>query len=314
MAATPAVPTAPWHALEVEAAATAVEANRERGLDPEEAARRLEKFGPNALPEARRRSVALLFFAQFKSPLIYLLLVAAVIAALLGEHTDAVVVLVVVLLNAVIGALQEGRAERAVAALRRLSEHKATVLRGGREEVIEARAVVPGDVLVLSGGDAVAADARLVELAALEAAEAALTGESVPVRKSDEALDAATPLADRHNMVYAGTYVTAGRGHAVVVGTGVETEVGRIAAMTEAAEQPKTPLERRIERFGRTVIVAAVVIFGAIIGIGLLRGLAFSEIFMVAVSSLVGMVPEGLPVAMTIALSGRTASCARAGR
>lgn len=303
MAATPAVPTAPWHALEIEAAATAVEANRARGLDPDEAARRLEKFGPNALPEARRRSVALLFFAQFKSPLIYLLLVAAVIAALLGEHTDAVVVLVVVLLNAVIGALQEGRAERAVAALRRLSEHKATVLRGGREEVVEARAVVPGDILVLSGGDAVAADARLVEIAALEAAEAALTGESVPVRKSDEALDAATPLADRHNMVYAGTYVTAGRGHAVVIGTGVETEVGRVAAMTEAAEQPKTPLERRIEKFGRTVIVAAVVIFGAIIGIGLLRGLAFSEIFMVAVSSLVGMVPEGLPVAMTIALS-----------
>jgi Ca2+-transporting ATPase len=303
MGGTPSASKAPWHALEADAAVAAVEANRAGGLASDEAARRLERFGPNALPEARRRSLALLFFGQFKSPLIYLLLVAAVIAALLGEITDAVVVLVVVLLNACIGAFQEGRAERAVEALRRLSEHKATVLRGGREEVIEARAVVPGDILVLSGGDAVAADARVIELAALEAAEAALTGESVPVRKTNDALDAATPLADRLNMVYAGTYVTAGRGRAVVVGTGVDTEVGRVAAMTDAAEQPKTPLERRIDTFGRMVIVVAVVVFGAIIGIGLLRGLAFSQIFMVAVSSLVGMVPEGLPVAMTIALA-----------
>lgn len=295
--------TRQWHAMSVEDTVSALGSNRERGLEFEEVERRIERFGPNALPEAAHRSLAAVFLGQFKSPLIYLLIVAAGIAMAIGERTDAIVILVVVVLNALIGAFQEGRAERALEALRRLAEHKARVLRGGREVVVEARNVVPGDVLLLGAGDAVAADSRLIEVAALEVAEAALTGESVPVGKDVEPILPETPLADRTDMVYAGTHVTAGRARAVVVGTGIETEVGRIAAMTEAAVQPRTPLERRIEQFGRYVIVGAIVVFVGIVAVGRVRGIPFGEIFMIGVSSLVGMVPEGLPVAMTIALA-----------
>jgi len=283
--------------------AAAIDVEPDRGLEPHEVARRLERFGTNALPEARRRSLAAVVLGQFKSPLIYLLLVAAGIAMALGERTDAIVIVVVVLLNAVIGAFQEGRAERALAALRQLAERKARVLRGAHETIVEAREVVPGDMLVLAAGDAVTADARLVDVALLEVAEAALTGESVPIGKSVMPLPPPTALGDRRNMVYSGTHVTAGRARAVVVGTGVNTEIGRIAALAEAAVQPKTPLEQRIEQFGRYVIVGAVAVFVVVVGVGVLRGFPFAEMFMIGVSSLVGMVPEGLPVAMTIALA-----------
>jgi len=292
-----------WHSLPAAEVAATFEAEPERGLEPSDVARRLARFGANALPEARRRSLAAVLLGQFKSPLIYLLLVAAGITLALGQRTDAIVIVVVVLLNAIIGAFQEGRAERALAALRQLAERKARVLRGAHETIVEAREVVPGDVLVLAAGDAVAADARLVEVALLEVAEAALTGESVPIGKGVEPLHPGTVLGDRRNMVYSGTHVTAGRARAVVVGTGVSTEIGRIAALAEAAVQPKTPLERRIEQFGRYVIVGAVAAFVVVVGVGVLRGFPFAQMFMIGVSSLVGMVPEGLPVAMTIALA-----------
>jgi Ca2+-transporting ATPase len=292
-----------WHALRAEEALAAVESDATRGLSPEEAARRLARFGPNALPEPARRSLLSVFLRQFRSPLIYLLLLAAGIALALRETSDAVVILVVVLVNALIGAFQEGRAERSLEALRRLAGHKARVIRGGAEQVIEARDLAPGDILLLGAGDAVAADARLLHGAALQIAEAALTGESEPVAKDLRPLAPDTPLADRRNMVFAGTHVTAGRARAVVVATGPATEIGHIAALAESAEQPKTPLERRIEQFGRYVIVAALAMFLLIIGIGLLRGLPLGEILMVAISQLVGIIPEGLPVAMTIALA-----------
>ncbi|MCK6545676.1 HAD-IC family P-type ATPase [Myxococcota bacterium] len=292
-----------WHALGVEEAVSAIESDAEAGLTADEVARRSERFGPNALPEAKRRSLASVFLHQFKSPLIYLLFAAAGIALALGHASDAIVIFTVVLLNALIGALQEGRAERALEALRRLASQKARVVRGGQELIVEARDVVPGDVLVLEAGDAIAADARLVHGAALQIAEAALTGESVPVAKDLVPLAPDTPLADRRNLVFAGTHVTAGRARAVVVATGLATEIGHIAALAGAAEQPKTPLERRIAQFGRYIIVAAGVMFVAVNVIGLLRGMTFAEIVMVAISQTVGMIPEGLPVAMTIALA-----------
>jgi Ca2+-transporting ATPase len=292
-----------WHALHAAEALAAVASDAASGLSLDEVSQRLQRFGPNALPEPARRSVLAVFIRQFKSPLIYLLLVAAGIAVVIGERSDAAVISVVVLLNALIGGVQEGRAERSLAALRRLSTQKARVLRAGREEVVEARDVVPGDILLLSAGDAVAADARLVDGAALQIAEAALTGESVPVPKDLRPLAPDTPLADRHNMVYAGTHVTAGRARAVVVATGLATEIGHIAAMAEAAEEPKTPLERRIDQFGRYVIIGASAMFVIVIAVGFLRGMPFGEIFMIGVSQLVGMIPEGLPVAMTIALA-----------
>jgi Ca2+-transporting ATPase len=292
-----------WHAIHAEEALAAVGSDAERGLASSEARVRLERFGPNALPEQRRRSLALVFVAQFRSPLIYLLFVAAGIALWVGHVSDAAVITVVVLLNALIGAFQEGRAERSLRALRNLAARDARVVRDGSQTVLPARELVPGDVLLLEAGDAVTADARLLDRAALQIAEAALTGESAPVSKELVPLAPDTPLADRTNMIYAGTHVTAGRARAVVVATGIAAEIGRIAQLAEAAERPKTPLERRIARFGRQMIAAAAAMFVLVSGVGLARGIPASEVLMIGISLLVGLIPEGLPVAMTIALA-----------
>jgi magnesium-transporting ATPase (P-type) len=273
------------------------------GLPAAEVARRLERYGANVLAEPARRSLLRVFLGQFRSPLIYLLFVAAAIALVLGHASDAAVILTVVLLNALIGTLQEGRAERSLAALRRLATQRSRVVRDGQETIVEARAVVPGDILALEAGDAVTADARLLHGAALQIAEAPLTGESVPVAKDLRPVAPDTPLADRRNMVYAGTHVTAGRARAVVVATGRATEIGRIAALAEGVREPETPLERRIAQFGRTVVVAAVALFVLINAVGLLRGVPAAQILMLGISQLVGTIPEGLPVAMTIALA-----------
>ncbi len=293
----------PWHGLPAEEAVAAVGSDGTAGLSAVEAALRIERYGPNALPQAKRRSLFSVFVGQFKSPLIYLLFGAAGVALALDYLSDAVVIAIVVMLNALIGAFQEGRAERSLEALRKLATHKARVVRSGQELIVEAREVVPGDILLLEAGDAVAADALLLHGAALQIAEAALTGESLPVAKDVRPLAPETPLADRLNMVYAGTHVTAGRARAVVVATGVATEIGQIAALAATAQEPPTPLERRIAQFGRAIIVVAVVMFVVVNAVGVWRGLPFAQIVMIAISQVVGMIPEGLPVAMTIALA-----------
>jgi Ca2+-transporting ATPase len=293
----------PWHALEAHEALAALGSDAARGLSAATARARLAEHGPNALPEPPPRGTWRIVAHQFASPLVWLLGVAAALAVALGHRGDAGVIAVVLLVNAVIGALQEGRAERSMVALRRLSALRVTVVRDGEARGLEARELVPGDLLVLAAGDAVAADARLVEAANLLAAEAALTGESVPVAKSTAAAPAATGLADRHGMVHAGTHVSAGRGLAVVTATGGRTEVGRIARLTEHAIEPDTPLERRLARFGRALVVAAAALFVAVLALGVARGLPFGEVLMVAISQMVSVVPEGLPVAMTIALA-----------
>jgi len=287
----------PTEAIEV------VESSEDRGITADEARSRLAQIGPNVLPEHARRSLLAVLLGQFKSPLIYLLFIAAGIALALGHHNDAIVIFAVVVLNALIGTFQEGRAERSMAALRQLATHQARVVRGGQDTLVAAREVVPGDILVLEVGDAVPADARLLHRVALKIAEAALTGESLPIAKSVLPLPADTLLADRRNMVYAGTYVTAGRARAVVVATGLATEIGRVATLAGTAHEPKTPLERRIAQFGRYIMLAAVVMFGAILTIGLVRGMPAGQIVMVGISQLVGIIPEGLPVAMTVALA-----------
>jgi len=292
-----------WHELSGDAVARACGVEPTYGLADAEVAARLQKHGPNALPEAKHRSLFKVFLRQFASPLIYILFIAAAIAFAVGKRGDAGVILIVVFVNAVIGTVQEGRAERSMESLRKLSALRVRVLRGGKEELVEARDLVPGDIVLLAAGDAVAADARLLECAALEAAEAALTGESLPVQKHPEAVPADTSLADRRNMVYSGTHIAAGRGRAVVVATGLDTEVGKIAGLTESAEEPKTPLEQRIAQFGRYLVSAAIGLFVVVLAFGMLRGVPFAEILMVAISQMVSMVPEGLPVAMTIALA-----------
>jgi magnesium-transporting ATPase (P-type) len=206
-------------------ALTATETSVRLGVDPAagltagEAAARLAAHGANVLPEAEHRPLWMTVLRQFASPLIYLLLAAAVIAFAMGHTGDGAVILVVLSINAAVGAIQEGRAERSMEALRKLSVLKVRCLRGGREEMLEASALVPGDVLLLAAGDAVGADARIVEAAFLEASESALTGESLPVMKNAEPVPDDTPLADRHGMLYAGTHVSAGRGRAIVTAT-----------------------------------------------------------------------------------------------
>jgi Ca2+-transporting ATPase len=294
---------ASWHALTVAQTVARCGTDPLRGLESAEVRRRQAKHGPNALPETPPKPLWRTFLRQFKSPLIYILFMAALLAVALGGAGDAVVILTVVLVNAMIGTFQEGRAERSMAALRRLAALRVRVLRQGAEQVVEARELAVGDILVLMAGDAVSADARLLEQAQLQVAEAALTGESVPVSKAVAPLPEATGLADRRNMVYSGTHLTAGRGKAVVVAIGAHTEVGRIADLTERAEEPKTPLESRLEQFGNALLAAALGLFVVVVLLGVWRAMPLVEVLMVAISQMVSMVPEGLPVAMTIALA-----------
>ena len=273
------------------------------GLTSAETMTRRQQFGPNVLPETKRKSMMRVFISQFQSPLIYLLLIAAALAFSLGKPGDAGVILLIVFINSIVGAFQEGRAERSMESLRKLSTLKVRVRRDEKEQEISAHDLVPGDVLHLTAGDAVAADARLLEATALEAAEAALTGESLPVPKQDDPLPVDTLLANRRNMLFSGTHITAGRGKALVVATGLSTEVGKIARLTATAVEPKTPMELRLAQFGRYLVGASIVLFVAVMGFGLMRGMQTVDIFMVALSQMVSLVPEGLPVAMTIALA-----------
>ncbi len=302
-----------WHELDIAETAAALTVDPSRGLDAEDVERRRELAGPNILPEASRRSSIRAFLEQFQSPLIYILFIAAIFAFALDRYGDSIVILVVVFINAILGWFQERRAERSMEALRQLSVLRAMVVREGEEKDIEVSELVPGDIILLAAGDGVGADARLLEVTVLEAAEATLTGESMPVAKHARALPLETLLADRANMVYSGTYITSGRCRALVVCTGQETEVGKIAQMTEEAETPKTPLELSIAQFGRYLVAGAIALFVAVMTFGLLRGIGTVEIFMVAISQMVSMVPEGLPVAMTIALSVGMQRMAREG-
>lgn len=296
-------PLTQWHRLTIDEACVETGSNPDRGLSMDEVSQRLALHGTNTLPEETRKPIWRVFLRQFASPLIYVLFAAAVLAFALGKREDALVILIVVLVNSIIGAFQEGRAERSMASLRKLSFLQVRVLREGEEVMIDAARLVPGDVMMLAAGDAVGADARLLEASSLEAAEAALTGESQPVVKQSEPLPDDTLLADRLNMLFSGTQITAGRGKALVVATGQSTEVGRIARMTTGAVEPKTPLEARMDQFGRQLVAAAIVMVALVIGAGLLRGMDIVDILMVAISQMVSLVPEGLPVALTIALA-----------
>ena len=302
-----------WHKLDITEAAAALLVDPSRGLSEDDIEHRRELAGSNILPESSQRSSFRAFLEQFQSPLIYILFIAAIFAFALDRYGDSIVILVVVFINAVLGWFQERRAERSMEALRQLSVLRTMVVRDGTEKDLAVSELVPGDIMLLAAGDGVGADARLLEVTVLEAAEAALTGESMPVAKHTQALPRQTLLADRVNMIYSGTHITSGRCRALVVSTGQETEVGKIAQMTEEAETPKTPLELSIAQFGRYLVAGSIALFVAVMTFGLLRGIGTVEIFMVAISQMVSMVPEGLPVAMTIALSVGMQRMARRG-
>jgi len=274
-----------------------------RGLTTEEARRRLGQVGPNEIRRAEATSLWRMLAAQLASPLIWLLLAAAVISALLKEVPDAIAIAVIVLVNALVGFFQEHRAERALLALRSLTAPRARVLRDGRQTMVPAAEVVPGDLLLLESGDVVAADAHLLEAHSLSTNEASLTGESAPVEKATAPAPGDAPLAERYDSVFMGTAVAAGTGQAEVVATGMATELGKIAHLLATAQDTATPLQMRLARVSRTLLYLCVAIVAITASVGLLRGLSALDVFMSAVSLAVAAVPEGLPAIVTIALA-----------
>ena len=289
--------------MTAQAALAQLEAEPITGLSKAEAERRALIHGMNALPEAPRRSIVALFLSQCTSPLVFLLLGASLLSLALRHIEDAVVILVVVIINAAMGTYQEQRADRSMTALRQLSTTRVRVRRGGDEQLIDAANLVPGDLIEVGAGDAIAADARVIAAVGLQVSEASLTGESVPVAKSASAVSEATLLADRHCMLYAGTLATAGHARAVVVATGPHTEVGAIARLSERAQEPPTPLERRLATLGRALLGVAAALFATLVLLGLWRQIPTGELLMIAISQMVSVVPEGLPIALTIALA-----------
>lgn len=274
------------------------------GLSVAEASARLERDGPNALPQQAPRTWARTLLGQLVNPLVAVLGLSCIVSALLGHVIDAVAIGVIVSINAVVGTVQEHRAERAVIALRSLTARRARVLRGGHRVVIPAAEVVVGDLLDLEAGDVVAADARLVQSHALSTVEANLTGESVPVDKDPAPVPERTALAERSDHVFMGTSVAAGTGYAEVVATGARTEMGRIAGLLAESESSPSPLQQRLTQLGRLLVYACVGLVGLVAGVSLLRGLGGLEVMMTAVSLAVAAIPEGLPAVVTVALAG----------
>ncbi len=292
-----------WHSLEVEEVLKAFEASRE-GLSTEEAERRLEKYGPNQLPREEPESLFLRFVRQFNDVLIYVLMAAAVVTAFLGEWIDTGVILAVVVINAVIGFVQEGKAEAALESIRKMLSLHSVVERDGTRTTIDADKVVPGDVVHLESGDRVPADIRIFYARNLRIEEAALTGESEPVEKQTDPVAENAAIGDRTGMAYSGTVVTSGRLEGVVIATGKETEIGRIGEMVARVEKLTTPLLRAVNRFGKLLSLVILGACGLVFVFGMVfRDFSIVEMFLIVVSLAVASIPEGLPAIMTITLA-----------
>ena len=275
----------------------------DRGLDEHEARDRLERYGPNVLPRADTAGWPVRWLRQFHHPLIYILLASAAITLLLGDLVDSAVILAVLLVNAVVGFVQESRAEAALDELRAMARTRARVVRGGRVAEVPSEELVPGDLVLLEAGDKVPADLRLVRVAELCADESALTGESVPVAKDEVVLPQATPVTDRRNMVHSGTVITSGTATGIVVATGAETELGRIHRFVTEAEPLATPLTRKIARFSAILTAAILALSALTFAVGMVRGEPVKETFIAAVALAVAAIPEGLPAVVTITLA-----------
>ncbi|KTD21226.1 cation-translocating P-type ATPase [Legionella londiniensis] len=292
-----------WHEKSLVEIASQFNIDLSLGLPEKEAKLRLKEVGPNLLGKQKRTSPLIIFLQQFESVVIWVLLGAVLVSFLLDEKADAIAILAIVILNAIIGFFLEYRADRAMLALQQMAAPKATVLRDGHARVIAASDIVPGDILLFESGDLIAADARLFELSALKVNEAPLTGESIPVAKNLDICTAKTPLADRKNMVFMGTSVADGTGRALVVATGMQTEMGRIAKMLGEASRDETPLQKKLNQVGSRLLWLCFFIIVAIFGLGLLRNISLFSLFMSSVSLAVAAIPEGLPAVVTVALA-----------
>ncbi|MGI6224914.1 MAG: calcium-transporting P-type ATPase, PMR1-type [Peptococcales bacterium] len=278
--------------------------NPEQGLDSKEAMRRLELVGYNQLAEQKRTSPLKLFINQFKDFMVIVLLVATIISTILGEYADAITIMVIVIVNAILGFVQEYRAEKSMEALKKLIAPEALVKRDGREIQVPARELVPGDLVLLETGDIIPADLRLLETIQLEIEESSLTGESVPVKKNaDNVYPLNTGLGDRKNMAYMSTTVTRGKGIGLVVETGMQTEMGQIAGLIQKISDEETPLQKRLAQLGRWLVVFCLLIVLVVVITGILRGESIYQMFLVGVSLAVAAIPEGLPAIVTIALA-----------
>ena len=303
-----------WHSLEKEEVLKKI-GSSPKGLSRGEAVQRLQKFGYNELEERERVTPWEIFFNQFRDVFVIMLLVATAISVAIGEMVDAATIAAIVVLNAVVGFVQEYRSEKAIEAMKKLTAPKARVLRDGKETVIPAKEVVPGDILLLEAGDRIAADARLLEIVELKANEAVLTGESTPVEKSLEPLPEDTPVSDRRNMVFMGTHIIYGRGKAVVTATGMNTEFGKIAEMVQTVEEKETPLKQKLAKFAKSLGIIIVAVCAVIFILELYEifvlGVAESgealknilDAFETSVALAVSAVPEGLPAVVTVSLA-----------
>jgi len=297
-------PNLPWHTISGGEILAELEVNREEGLSEEQISQRLYTFGTNELQEAPPISIWVKVYEQFANFVVVLLLVAAVISAVLGEWVEAAAIMIIVLLNAGLGVIQESRAEEALAALKKMASPDANVIRSGHRQAIPARDVVPGDIVFLEAGNFVPADVRLLETANLRIDEAALTGESFAVTKNATLeLEENSALGDRKTMAYTGTLVTYGRGVGVVVNTGMATEIGQIASLLQTVEEGETPLQKRLDSFGKTLGWVTLVISAVVFVEGMITGTAPLEMFIIAVSLAIAAVPEGLPAVVTITLA-----------
>ncbi|NLX11432.1 MAG: cation-translocating P-type ATPase [Chloroflexi bacterium] len=302
-----------WHAQPLDTVLETLQTDGEHGLSEAEAERRLAQYGPNALREQPRPTFWQRLLAQFQNFVIYILVFAALLSAALGDWVEAAAIAAIVTLNTILGVVQEGRAEEALAALRRLTSPDATIIRGGHQRVIPASELVPGDVVVLEAGNHIPADARLIQTMNLKVDEASLTGESVPVdKRADLTSSPEATLGDRKNMVYMSTTATYGRGRAVIIHTGMQTEVGKIADMIQSTETETTPLQQRLDQLGRTLSIGALVIC-LVVGIVIfVREItsedmklvdALTDAIMISVALAIAAVPEGLPAIVTINLA-----------
>jgi len=282
-----------WYCLAIDEIQSILKANFQRGLTEAEAKIRLKKFGFNQLPEEKPLSKVKIFFKQFQSPLVYILIIAGIVTLLLKENVDAVVIFTAVLLDAVVGFLQENKAGQILKTLKKAVKNEAEVLRDGNLKIIDASQLVPGDIIILTAGSRIPADGRIFESHDLKVNEMALTGEWLPAEKRTGVLDENVPLADRDNLVYSGTMIEDGKGRAVVTATGLKTEIGKIAAMLKETREEKTPYQKKIANFSRTIGIIISIVCLIIFIEGILTEGNWIEMFVTAVAIAVAAIPEG---------------------
>ena len=297
-----------WFNLSVEKTAQKLETNIEKGLTSNEVASKREKYGLNELNAKKKKSILVKFLEQFKDFMIIILIVAAVVSGVVGIQegegiTDTIIILIVVVLNAIIGVAQENKAEKSLEALQKMSSHVAKVIRDGKLQVVQSRELVQGDIVILETGDYIPADLRIVEAVNLKSQEAAMTGESVPSEKSENTIEGDCDLGDRKNMLFSSSLITYGRGKGIVVETGMNTEVGKIAKMIDDTEETDTPLQIKLNNLGKTLGIVALLLCAMIFVVGTLYGKEPIHMFMTAVSLAVAAIPEGLAAVSTIVLA-----------